>query len=193
MSILVVLLTACTPVLTSPDGGSTEPWVAPENSWPMGAPPTDLVAEGFDVGEVIPDFRMPDQYGAEVSLWQFYGHAVIVDVSTMWCGPCQQLAGGVQAIADAWRDEGLVYLSVFPQNVRREVPTQDNLVEWGEAFDIAEPLLSDAEGWSYGIVPLAGGDGGFPGIVLVDEDMRVVTRISPPTDGAIEEALDEHL
>ena len=60
MSILVVLLTACTPVLTSPDGGNVEPWVAPENTWPLGTPPSDLVGEGFDPGEVIPDFRMPD-------------------------------------------------------------------------------------------------------------------------------------
>ncbi len=190
MLVTVALLTACVPELTSPDGGDEAgPWEAPENSWPTSAPPAGLTGEGFDAGEVIPDFRMNDQYGDTVSLWQFYGNVVVVDVSTMWCGPCQQLAEHVQEMADAHRDDGLVYLSIFPQDVGNEIPEQDDLVAWGENFGIAEPLLADADGWSYQVVP----DSAFPGVLIVDEEMRVVTRVSPPSDAAIEAAIEDAL
>jgi thiol-disulfide isomerase/thioredoxin len=193
MPSFVALLTgllACVPVLTSPDGDNGDSaWVAPENGWPTSAPPAGLEGEGFDAGEVIPDFRMMDQFGDEVSLWQFYGSVVVVDVSTMWCGPCQQLAEHVQEMADAYRDDGVVYLSIFPQDVGNEIPEQDDLQMWGENFGITEPLLSDAAGWSYQVVP----DNAFPGVLIVDRDMTVLTRVTPPQDAAIEAAVDAAL
>jgi thiol-disulfide isomerase/thioredoxin len=185
-SILFAML-GCVPVLTTPGGPvADQPWMMPVNSWPVSTPPDGLRAEGFDPGEVIPDFRLPDQHWDEVSLWQFWGRVVVVDVSTMWCSPCQQLARGIPEIAESWRDEGLIYLTVFPQDVHNEIPDQADLEEWAESFDIEEPLLSDAEGWSYDVVP----DNAFPGVLIVGEDMRVVSRVGAPTDAAVEAAIE---
>ncbi len=190
MLVFAALLTGCTPILTRPPGTDTgAAWEAPDNRWPTSTPPGDLVAEGFDVGDVIPDAQLTDQYGDLVSPWQFWGHWIVVDVSTMWCSPCQQLAGSIQSLADAYRPRGVVYLSVFPENVSAEVPTTEDLQQWGEAFGIAEPLLSDASGWSRGIVP--GSE--YPGLLVVDPDLRVHSRIAVPEDAAIEAALDAAL
>lgn len=186
----VIFGVGCVPVLTSPDGGgSAGPWEAPVNAWPMGAPPEGLEGEGFGAGEVVPEFRLTDQVGDTVSLWQFYGMVVIVDVSTGWCGPCQQLAAEAQAMADDYRDDGLMYVTVMPQDAQYNIPETDDLVDWGEAFDLAEPILADDAGWSAQAVP---GDD-FPGVFLVDREMKMVGRVEPSTDetirGAIEGAL----
>jgi hypothetical protein len=184
------LLTGCTPILTSPTvHDSAAPWEAPDNHWPSAAPPADLSGEGFDVGDIIPDTLLVDQYGDLVSPWQFWGHWVVLDVSTMWCSPCQQLAGGIQALADAWRPRGVLYLSVFPENVSAQVPTAADLQQWGDTFGITEPLLSDANGWSRGVVP----GNAYPGLLIVDPDLRVHARIPIPEDAAIEAALHDAL
>lgn len=189
LPILSVVLAGCVPVLESPDGGAGEPWVAPENSWYVGQPPGDLEEEGFELGQVIPDHLAVDQFGDDVSLWQFHGIVWVLDISTMWCSPCQEIAQDVQETADTYRDEGFAYVTMFPEDRFGEVPDGADLVEWGDYFGIAEPLLTDAEGYSYGVVP----DGGFPGILVLDRDMRVHARVSPPSDEAVRAAIEEIL
>src|SRR5687768_2227270 len=93
VALIAVISTGCVPHLYS-SGGAGQPseWVAPENTWTVTPPPATLEAQGYGEGDVIPDFRLVDQHGDEVSLWQFYGNVILLDVSTIWCGPCQQLA-----------------------------------------------------------------------------------------------------
>src|SRR5688500_8285864 len=110
--ILFLSMTAgCVPRLYTPESELVlADWEPPENSWETGAPAADLVGEGYAVGDVVPDFRLLDQHGDEVSLWQFYGSVVLLDVSTIWCGPCQDLAWDTEATWTDFRDEGFVYL-----------------------------------------------------------------------------------
>lgn len=186
--IALVLTLACIPVLETPggadDGGD---WLAPENRWPSATPPADLRGEGYARGDILPDFRMLDQFGDEVALWQFYGRAVVVDISTMWCSPCQELAATVQETADAYDD--LTYLTVLPQDLEYDVPAVDELLDWADAFDIEEPVLADGEGWSAGVVS----DDQYPAILVVDRDMRVHERVSPISDETIRDSVEEIL
>ena len=186
---MLFALTACVPVLTSPPGTNDfVEWVAPTNSWPTSEPPSDLEGEGVGVGEVAEDFRATDQFGDEVALWQFYGNTVVLDISTMWCSPCQELASEAQALADDYRADGVIYLTLMPQDLTNEVPDIDELNDWSEDFELYEPLLADHEGYSYQIVP----DGGFPVVLLIEENMVVAQRLEaePDWDQAIRAALD---
>lgn len=189
----LVFVAACIPVLTSPKG-TDEPggdWVAPENDWgTCEGPPAGLVGEGLEVGQVAPDFRLLDQHGKEVSLWQFHGCTVVLDFSTMWCAPCQELAEEAQAIADDYRDRGLVYLTVMPQDLGSDPPDQEELLSWSESFELFEPILSDDEGYTYQLVT---GSRGFPAVLIVGTDGKVLVDVPTVTDEGIRAAIDDAL
>lgn len=193
---LLLTTMACTPVLTTPPGadeGDASDWTAPENSWGLcEGPPPSLVAEGLAVGEVAPDFLMLDQYGAMVSLWQFHGCTVVLDFSTGWCAPCQDLAAEAQSVADDYRDRGLRYVTVMPQNVEGDVPDQAFLADWGEAFGLHEPILQDAEGYTYDLVT-PGGARGFPAVLILDANGVVAVDLSPVSDETIRRAIENTL
>lgn len=184
----LLLWMGCVPRLYSET--EENPWVAPENTWPMATPPADLIGEGFGVGEVAPDMRLYDQYGDEVSLWQFYGSVIILDISTGWCGPCQQLADEVCAVQQDYGDQGFAYLTVMPQNALGAVPSQDDLVEWATDHNVCAPVLADTETYSSTLVPT----GEFPCLALVDAEMRVVEdRLEPAEDTTIRAAIEDLL
>ena len=189
-------LSGCTPVLTSPQSGSDtgiapSTWVAPENQWETGSPPpSTLVAEGFAQGEVAPDMRLPDQFGDEVSLWQFYGMVIALDVSTIWCAPCRALATEVDATWEDYRDQGFMYLTVLPEDIEGDIPDQEDLVGWGEDWGVTAPILADGEGFSAEIEPNAE----YPHVMIIDRNMKVsVTDVEPAEDASIRAAIESLL
>lgn len=191
LTLLPWTLAACVPTLTSPESADTaSSWVAPDNSWAQSTPPSDLEGEGFAVGQVAPDMRLTDQNGQEVSLWQFYGSVIIVDVSTMWCAPCQQLADEICAVQNDYEDQGFIYLTVLPQNEIGETPSNDDLNEWTSDHGICAPVLGDDVGYGLTLVP----DGAFPNLSIIGRDMVVVEdKISPAEDARIRELIESLL
>lgn len=201
---LLLLLVGCAPRLytdaSDADTDGVDPaWTAPENTWPVGAPPEGLVGEGMDAGDVVLDVRGTDQFGDEVSLWQFHDRWVLVDISTMWCAPCQDLARGTEDLYQAYRDRGLVYLTLLHENVGNDPPTVDDLALWarmpegGEgAYDlITAPVVADPKGRSGSIQAIRANQ--YPVVLLVDTELKVEVRVEPPTEERIVEVLTERL
>jgi peroxiredoxin len=188
----LALLVGCTPVLTSP-GGDTGlvAWVAPENGWPISSPPGGLQGEGFGEGQVVPDIRLLDQFGAEVSIWQFYGDVIVLDVSTMWCAPCQIIAAEVQETWEDYESQGFQYLTMLPENLSSDAPSTEELQSWAEDFGIEQPILSDDAGHSYEIT---GSPAAFPQIVIIDRDMTVaIPHVAPVDDFTIRAGIESVL
>lgn len=189
----VVIAAGCMPELTSPPGGELDlaDWLPPENSWDAADTlPGDLSPEGFLEGQTVPDVRLMDQHGDEVSLWQFYGNVIAIDLSTMWCGPCQGLAKHVDETWEDYRDQGFMYLTMLPENRSGDVPNQDDLALWGETHEITAPILSDSEGYAYQIEP----NQAWPRVVVIGRDLRVqVNPVVPAEDPAIRAAIENAL
>lgn len=182
-------LAGCTPVLESPTQASACGEV--DNAWPAVEPPAELVGGSLAVGAVAPDVCLTDQNGQQVSLWQFYGSVIVIDVSTMWCGPCQQLAEEVCQVQADYADQGFAYLTLMPQNNIGEVPSQDDLNSWVSDFGVdCAPVLSDDQGYTDPLVP----GGVFPALALIGRDMTVLTTaITPAEDTTIRAAIEAAL
>lgn len=195
----LVFATACAPRLYT-DGSEDLAWVAPENSWEKAQPPASLTGEGFSVGQVALDVRGEDQFGDEVSLWQFYGKLIVLDIATMWCGPCQELGQSTESFNAEYAERGVLHLTVLLENEDGVGPTQEELEKWAtlpsldpdSPYDrITSPILSDPKGQSGSIRAVRNNQ--YPVPLLLGRDMRVLERIAPVTKAAIEEAVDEAL
>lgn len=187
----VLLLTAgCAPHLYTSDGtGEPWSWEAPENRWATQAPPEGTRGIGFAVGQTVPDVRVPDQFGDEVSLWQFSGRVVLFDISTMWCAPCQELAEGTEATIDYYADDPFAYLTVLQENVESQPPDQEDLNLWADNFEITGAVLADGERQTAAAVQ----QGQFPAVLVIGPDLVVRERVNPATDEEVHNAVDRAL
>jgi thiol-disulfide isomerase/thioredoxin len=123
------------------------------------------------------NFTLQDQYGNDVSLYDFYGDTIVVDFSVMWCAPCMNAAGEVQAIADAYEDEGLTYLTVLMETTSGDPPTTADCQIWSTDYGISEPVLagsrsmidySAVEGWNIT---------GWPTFFFITDEMVLHTAL----------------
>lgn len=49
------------------------------NIWDVATPPPGLAGEGYGIGDIAYDFTARDQFGDDVSLYQFYGKTIVLD------------------------------------------------------------------------------------------------------------------
>jgi thiol-disulfide isomerase/thioredoxin len=71
-------------------------------------------------GVLAPDFAVQDLAGEEVRLSDFRGKTVILDFWATWCGPCKAAMPHLQELAAAYKDQGLVVLSVATEDERAD-------------------------------------------------------------------------
>ena len=185
----LALLFACIPVLHSPGEAMSDEYVMPQNAWPAAESVPAIEGEGFGLGEVVEHRSGPDQNGDTVDLWQFYGQVWVMDVSTIWCQPCQDMAATLQETADAYKDQGFVYVTVLAENELGSVPEEADLDFWAETWGIVDqPVVSDTEGFT---APITGGQ--FPLLLVIDRDLTVAAQVLVPEDAQLREAVEELL
>lgn len=163
--------------------------------WPYN-PDTDALqepAEGatVQVGVQVPRLVLLDQHGDLVDLYDFAGQGkpVVFDLSGLWCGWCQELAGWLDGDASElwsltfgqqpWYDtipqavqEGdLYWMTVLDAGSSTYLPPDaDDLEAWVSLFpNPVIPALADAD-WDFRefVDPL-----GYPALFLADEDLVV--------------------
>jgi len=188
--ITALLTSGCIPHLESVAGQSKWSWTAPENSWELTDPPEGTIGTGFNDGDIAPDFRLTDQFGDEVSLWQFYGDVILLDVSTVWCAPCQELAKDTAETYHDYKDEGFTYITVLQEDVEGGMLDLEEVNEWVDQFGIDSPVLDDDEKEGTGA---AISQGQFPAVLLINRKLKVVERINPPEDEVVREAIESIL
>ncbi len=195
---LIAALMACAP----PDLGASdyEPFSVPDNEWPGEEPPADLIPENWTVGNVAPQVEGMDQHGTTTALWQFWGKYTVVDVSTLWCAPCQELARSTEDLYQHYGDYGVIPLSVIIENESGGEATQEELELWAtwpsrnensEYEEITAPIISDFKGKSGSGTLVRNGQ--YPAIAIVGPDLRVRRRGLEANHRKIELAVEEVL
>jgi len=190
-----VVVSGCTYTLTSPDDSDTTPviWSPPTaNSWEQTPPPDGLVGNGFEVGDVAPDVRLADQYEDTVSLWQFYGKVIVLDISTSWCAPCQALAETCEETYLEYEPEGFMYVTVLQADLEFGDPDTDDLLLWAGEFGISTPVLDDGTDPQQTVDAIVPANT-WPAVLVIDREMRVHERVDPPEDAGLRAAIESVL
>ena len=129
--------------------------------------PIDLSSERSPA----PDFTLPDMSGRKVSLSDFKGKAVFLNVWATWCAPCRREMPDIQSLARKMDPEKFVVLAVSVDQGGREDVAQ---FYKGRRLDI--PTLLDQEGKVaklYGVT-------GYPETFLIDKKGQLVERFIGP-------------
>jgi peroxiredoxin len=122
-----------------------------------------------DLGQLAPDFSVPDPDGKPVQLSSFKGKYVLLDFWASWCGPCRRENPAVVKAYQRFHDKGFDIFSVSIDESRDEwlAAVKKDGLTWTQA--------SDLKGWetpattSYGIQ-------GIPMNFLLDKEGKIIGK-----------------
>ena len=65
-----------------------------------------------EVGSRLPEFRLKDMQGNEISSEGLRGKVVLIDIWATWCGPCRKEMPGYQKLLDNYGPRGLAVIGL---------------------------------------------------------------------------------
>lgn len=102
--------------------------------------PGEAVSQGISQGARARDFRLESLDGSKVSLSDYEGKVVVVNLWATWCPPCRAEIPDLEAAYQDHKDKGLVILGV---NIEEPAETVAPFVE---EFEMTYPILLDSNG-----------------------------------------------
>lgn len=143
----------------------------------------DWSAFSGDEGELLPRTVLLDQWGDQLDIHDFVGQGkpIMIDVSAIWCGPCNGLASWLTGgrddygfddywpnVKEAVESGDLIWITVLSQDQRGNIPELDDLQGWYEDYeDPKVPILSDEN------EEFVNNVAAFPSMYLFDEWLMV--------------------
>jgi len=140
---------------------------------------SDLALEmkKFNPGQPSINFTYPDIKGNQISLSDFNGSYVYVDVWATWCGPCKKEIPYLAALEEEYHDQNIVFLSV-------SIDEEEDKQDWMKMIEEKEMggVQLFASGWSSQITK----DykiNGIPRFMLFDTEGNILNvRATRPSD-----------
>lgn len=140
-----------------------------------------------DAGRVAADFTYPDINGKNVSLSDFKGKVVLVDVWATWCGPCRSEIPYLKKLEKEMKGTNVVFIGVSVDESKDKQKWEDFIHK-----EKMEGIQLFASGWSkiteyYKIT-------GIPRFMVFDKKGNIVSANSPrPSDPALKAMLETEL
>jgi len=129
---------------------------------------------GGATDEVACDFEFEDQEEIINTVWEHHEKVIVLDFSTMWCGPCQEASFYSETILEAYPEDELVWITVLTSNMTGQIPTSEDLNTWITHFELYSEqsiVLSGDRTLLQGYTI-----SGYPTLYIINKDM-VITEV----------------
>jgi peroxiredoxin len=126
-------------------------------------------------GLPAPDFTFQDLDGKEVSLSDYRGRVVFVNIWATWCPPCIEEAPSIEKLYNTLKDDQFKILAVSIDSKGREA-----VVPFMKKYNLTYPVLFDPEGKIGELYGLTG----VPESFVIDKKGIVVKKVIGPIDWA---------
>ena len=127
------------------------------------------------IGHQAPEFTFLDLNGSRVSLSDFRGKVVFVNVWATWCPPCREEMPSMQKLYERFKNEEFEILAVSIDSNGREA-----VAPFMEKLNLTFPVLLDPESKMWGLYGLTG----VPESFIINREGIVVRKIIGAIDWA---------
>lgn len=125
---------------------------------------------GTKIGQRAENFTLLDQNGNQVSLHDYIGKVILLDLSTMWCSPCQAEAAEAEELYQAYKLRGFIILSVLCQDYIGGPPATSDCKAWANLYGLTFPVLADN---NVNVWNLYDDEGYIPLNLIIDKKMVI--------------------
>jgi len=129
--------------------------------------------QGYKVGQLAYDFTLLDKSKNRKTLSNYRGKVVLVNLCTMWCGPCREEMPHLQSLYMKHKAEGLIILNGLCQNYAAEPIRLSDLAKWVKAYHTSFPVLADLFFGVYNPYTAFPAGKTFPLNILVDRTGKI--------------------
>ena len=131
-------------------------------------------------GVPAPNFTLPGLNGKMVSLADYKGKVVFLNIWATWCPPCVEEMPSMEKLYQALNNEDFEILAVSID----ETGAQD-VLPFMKKHKLSFPTLTDPKGTIKGLYQTTG----VPESFIIDKDGLIVEKIIGPRDWAIPDAI----
>ena len=175
--------------------GSSGTYTEPEDLDPVG-----VIAAGdcqhVDLGDKPCNFRLTDQNGDTWDLYSHEGDVILLDFSTVWCGPCQSAGHYMQPLQDYYDSEGVQIVTVIIDGPTGGVePSEQDIADWvSEHSMTTAPVLQGSREKMFDPAAIEGyAISGYPTYIYIGRDMRFYAGHVGFSDEYVREKIEEGL
>ena len=139
-------------------------------------PATSQLAKGMPA----PDFSLPDLEGKEVSLTDYRGKLVFLNIWATWCPPCVEEMPSMEKLYQALKGQAFEILAVSI-----DTSGQQAVVPFMQKHKLSFPVLLDPAGTLKTLYRTTG----VPESVIIDKEGRIIEKIVGPRNWGSPEAI----
>ena len=123
----------------------------------------------LSVGQVAPDFELPDPDGKMVKLSDLRGKYVLIDFWAAWCKPCRQENPNVVRLYNQYKDKGFEVFGVSLDRTKEDwvKAIADDQLTWTHVSDLKYFNSAAAELYKIEAIPAT---------YMIDPDGKIIAR-----------------